>query len=356
MGSSDSMGIIATIGFGAIGGYFGGYPGMMIGMSLAGFLFHPDEVTDHEPYNERHKRTEYAVRSDIVPLVIGTDLAPGNVIWIASHLTEPTKFYDSQNNYPGFYGYSGLVSPDYYENENVDAWYEMIRENVELTTFNTAWIAMFCQSVAYVNQCWFDNLHHYKWVKPSDDLRFPPNGEFGYYIGNFISDLWLHKSWNPLYYDPWPTAVHASDVWTPISHKNYTPVVWNGSFIHPKPIPDTDYIGDDEPAGEGDSYTTYGLNRFPDLRAEISEDAGGTSLTPYAGKATPGAGFTHCYRDNQSDYLYRTTTPGFVHDYWEYSYCRIQKYCIQRTESYLLTWNGETATPEIVYNILKPYF
>jgi len=68
-----------TIAGGIIGGVIGGYPGMMIGMSIGGYLFKPNSPNKKDYTNPDYK--VYKSRIDPVPVVIGTDMCPGKVIY-----------------------------------------------------------------------------------------------------------------------------------------------------------------------------------------------------------------------------------------------------------------------------------
>ena len=64
---------------GVVGGIIGGYPGMQIGMAIGGYLFKPDEPKKKDYSNvDSNLKTS---RLDSVPDVIGTDIAPGKVIY-----------------------------------------------------------------------------------------------------------------------------------------------------------------------------------------------------------------------------------------------------------------------------------
>ena len=65
---------------GAVGGIIGGFPGMMIGMSIGGYLFKPNEPRKKD-YSNNDLKTKNTSRLDTVPDVIGTDIAPGKVIY-----------------------------------------------------------------------------------------------------------------------------------------------------------------------------------------------------------------------------------------------------------------------------------
>ena len=72
---------IGAGGGGLVGGIIGGFPGMQIGMAIGGYLFKPDEPRKKDYFNPDYKIGATISRIDSVPDVIGTDIAPGKIIY-----------------------------------------------------------------------------------------------------------------------------------------------------------------------------------------------------------------------------------------------------------------------------------
>lgn len=79
-GNPEQRKHLIASGVGAvIGGYIGGYPGMQIGMAIGGYLFKPDSPNKKSYTNPDYKTSKSKL--DPVPVIFGTDICPGKVIW-----------------------------------------------------------------------------------------------------------------------------------------------------------------------------------------------------------------------------------------------------------------------------------
>jgi hypothetical protein len=85
--------------FTAVGAFYGGRAGMYAGMAIGNYLFHTKESKKHRRDSERHKPSATIVKPSPVPFLIGTDMCPGNVIWIDDDVPAiVTKESDSEKS------------------------------------------------------------------------------------------------------------------------------------------------------------------------------------------------------------------------------------------------------------------
>lgn len=273
----------------AVGAYMpiGAYTGMQLGLAIGGVLFHEKEAKEHTPYNDRIKDTN-TITIDPVPVVIGTDLSPGNVIWV--------------NNSP-----FGLVEPSFYNNEALDNFVSKFPPGFDLKLFHIEFIAVFSNyqtPTSSISRMWLNDLHHWLWARFNDFIHH----EYGWFeLGwNKITKFDLNLYWTML--NPKPHITYD----TPIA--DVKAVRWWGAMMHPlsNDLTKNAFLKADD---EFKAFPVIGAppRSFPALKAEVTyRSAGG--FTPYSGRMGSNrshVGYTHTYRDNNSHYLYGVLSTGF---------------------------------------------
>lgn len=320
----------ATIGFGAVGGYFYGYPGMMMGMSIAGMLFHGDEAKEHIAYNTAVKDTRLISKPDIVPGLIGTDICPGNVIWLGE-------------------GTPLTVSPSFYENEGLNEWYKSIQpdsmgffgmgssdsDKIGLQFCHISFVLSFAhsKSTPYISRMWLQKIHHWAWLRFDDFIHT--------YYG------WFETGWAPIsefvfnaYYtlDDLPIkSIADAHFWGALTLPQSQSLIMNSFYNYPEQYRPYSVIG---------SMPTS----FPDVKAEVTR---GVDFSPFGGYMSDRthSGYTHTYRDNNSHYLYGLVdAESDVGEPW-YGV----PVSFRRLNFYEYTYSELTTPSNFFYNISKGY-
>lgn len=325
MDLGETGNLVAQGVFGAIGGYYFGYRGMMIGMSVASLLFHADEAKEHQRDSEQSKPTAIISKPDVVPMLIGTDRCPGNVIWIDDDVP---AIVDPRH-------YNNPVLNDFeneYEQEAQDAGQDLDIEWLHIeffTSFNDG---------SKINRVFLDNLHHWLWLRLDDFLHT----EYGWSESGWVPITTLE--YNYLAY-PW-NYTYSVENFTPI--KSVAAMYWWGAMLVPMSVAmavethaDTDY---------NDFVAISAMpQQMPDLKAEGSK---GSLYTPYASGTSSYrfTGYSHSYRDNLFDYFYGVLDSDDYGEPWYNIYCSIRK-CL----FYEYTYTKLVEDDYSYYNITKGY-
>ena len=297
---------------GSVIGSYWGYAGMMIGQAIGG-MFVP-EAEDHTYYNDLHKDTKVITKPDPLPVLFGTDICPGNVIWLDPYMV--------------------MREHTAYGNEALNNWADGFM--IDFMMFHIHFIACFGDALKqqgnvdndyYINRVWFDKRHHWLYMRFNDFIHYKHNYLAGGY--NDFSIIWLNCPWYDLhqYYDP-------EGNWTPINNIGW--IRWWGAMDSPLPQPlvASMFWSLEEIGFEDFAVATPPPKVFPALEAECSSN---TVYTPFAGAGGVISSYNHTYRDNNSHYLYGILNIGIlvmIH-LWQNKYILFKRYNI---------YNGETTT------------
>lgn len=288
---------VAAFGGAAVGAYFGGQTGMMIGMSLASLLIEVEDAGEAHIYNDEHKATNTITNADPVPVMVGTDLAPGKPIY----LNVAT---------------STFVEPKYYQNDALNAMLRKVIREVDLKFRHIEWIANFAEDGS-INRIWMDHIHEWCWIRFDDYMHFRHDWRNIDY--NILSRIWIEN------FDSGRNTVDTNpeSSWTPHGdYHSYANMRFWGMFNTPKPHTATLLAYQDLPEdSEADLVKRMNLagsiaQTFPDLKAELSYN---TRYTPYSGKSQYAFNsYDHTYRDNRSHYMYGVlNADSFLDDRFE---------------------------------------
>ena len=149
--SSKTVDDLAPLVGGVLGGIIGGYPGMSIGMALGAFLFKPKEKKGKDYLNNDLKINKSAL--DVVPVVLGTDMSIGKLIWFEKDT---------------FDTYQTSMIP----NKNASfAWKAFTNEIDELPgMFYAHFIVNYCDG-GVINRTYFNGKDQWLWTILSDWFR-----------------------------------------------------------------------------------------------------------------------------------------------------------------------------------------
>ena len=279
MGGNNTQPLV-TIGAAIVGAYVGGYQGMQIGMAISG-LFYAEEAKEHLPYNDPLKDSITIAKPDIVPFLIGTDISPGNPIWV----DESTK---------------GLHDPEWFGNEALMQMLRKILMVQDIQFYNIDFIASFGDG-SYINQMWFDKKHHWLWMRFDDRVHF---------WHGFINSGWIPLT--RLWYNDRPYYAYDSEGYAPI--KGIEHLRFKGIMLDPKSNNTAammhNSIDPQDKDSEKEDWRRFNVaggmpRKFPDLKAEVTGYGARYSTTSgYYNTDYSMSGYDHSFRDNLSHYTY----------------------------------------------------
>lgn len=251
---------VVAIGFAAIGAYYGGYDGMMLGASIANVLFRHEENKEHIPYNVSNKDTKTKTKADPVPVIVGTDLSTGTVVQLNNfEMVEGQEYHETIQDYADIItarSSSGILG------EPVE---------VEINLLNVEFWASFAEEEGTVYNLWFDDFHFWLWMRFDD----------------YIHEMYHHLQ---LGWEPVTLIGYNFDTWNP--RPWFTECMYFGGILM-RPNTTSVLVGryhqteDPIPAMLGGVPAS-----FPNLKAEVGSHV------------AIGLNFDHTYRDNLAEYIY----------------------------------------------------
>lgn len=302
--ANETMRQIAIAGFSAVGSYYLGYPGMMIGMSLANMLFPADEAQEHMPINELDRGTNTLTKLNPVPVVIGTDYTPGQItklnnmglvtsldpVWSGDTerlLWEFEKIYTKRPGSDGTIG--GGTSTD----KAGEVKYLYANFHMVFADAYSAWTGN-----QYINQIMYNNYIQWDLMNLADRLK----REGGYMnVHPYEADSYLDINWT----DPLSIVDGERD-------DRYLTISYKGLFGEPTKssfgaeFANTDIQGEDSITGNEYGVVAEKWYQFPNVKAEVT--AYDAPHSTYAMARVNSEAdldyFTHTYRDSRADYVY----------------------------------------------------
>lgn len=282
--ADDSLKTVASVGFAAIGAYYGGYPGMQMGLAMGGLLFGEDDAKDTDASGSITQQSKTISKPTPTPHVYGTALASANCIWI-------------DQNYSGLYPssfYGGILEETYHIEEG-GGFFGGPEIDIDPQFYRVHFVSLVNSSWYYtdVNNIWFDNYHWWTLLRLDDFLHQSAEASITAY----------DRYTNLYFYSDSPTQPPF-----PYMHLAHNSIIeFKGIITKPVPQHSARDIFHSLENPEG-IFVGQPFSNFPDIKVEVSgSNAAGTT---YAFGGTNDRGnpvYSVTYRDNENDYSYAVT-------------------------------------------------
>ena len=284
--ADDGLKTVASIGFAAIGAYYGGYPGMQMGLAMGGLLFGEDDAEESDASGSIVKQSKTVAKPNPVPHVFGTALSTGNCIWFD---TSYSGLYPSS-----FYG--GMLE-EVYHTEEGGGFFGGPEIEIDPMFYRThfAVLASNLWSGVNVNNIWFDNYHWWTLLR-LDDFLFQISGASYNYTR--YTNLYFYSS-SPT--QPPERYMHLA---------RNSVIEFKG--ILTKPVPQNS-VRDVVASLDQPEHVFIGqpFSKFPDIKVEVSS---GVPSTYAFGDRSSNIVYAITYRDNESRYSYAVTFESVYDD------------------------------------------
>jgi hypothetical protein len=376
LGSSEAN-TVATIGMGVVGAVvgsysnFGGYQGFQLGLAIGGYLFR-DEIKEHPIYNEQSKDTRTLSKLEVVPMVVGTDIVPAQVIWSNSlniRSVDATS-YDNPALNDWLDGSTGLFGST---------------PEMDLKLFHVEALINLCGYQYFgnkINRIFFDKINIWSWLRFQDWLGY--KFDYGVWQGDYEEE-----DWNPVQFPAHSPYYHNDEILNPsltLDGPKAGPFDRIFYYWGAMTVPTTQRLLLESFGQISDDYKRPfsmigGMPpSFPDVKSEITSEhifyvdrsgyavlSGGT-FNPHTYPVSSciyyahwGSAYNYCFRDNESQFTYGMFTSYMYTDSegtnapWYGTYCSLRRknYYVHNTFqkpgwSWLIGDDTKTITKEAI--------